>query len=75
MEKSIILFLCVELILIKFNPYKVRFVKKKNIDDSKYWIVGGDSYSKGIKSSDEIRPYRILVKKMFDSLNNSNVDD
>ena len=64
-----IVFMC------RVNPYKVRFVKKKNIDDSKYWIVGGDSYSKGIKSSDEIRPYRILVKKMFDSLNNSNVDD
>ena len=64
-----IVFMC------RVNPYKVRFVKKKNIDDSKYWIVGGDSYSKGIKSSDEIRPYRILVKEMFDSLSDSNVED
>ena len=54
--------------MCRVNPYKVRFVNK---DDSRYWIVGGDSYNEGNKSSDEIRPYRILVKKMFDSVNNS----
>ena len=61
-----IIFMC------RVNPYKVRFAKK---DYSRYWIVGGDSYNEGNKSSDEIRPYRILVKKMFDSLNNSKDED
>ena len=58
--------------MCRVNPYKVRFAKK---DYSRYWIVGGDSYNEGNKSSDEIRPYRILVKKMFDSLNNSKDQD
>ena len=61
-----IIFMC------RVNPYKVRFAKK---DYSRYWIVGGDSFKKGNKSSDEIRPYRILVKKMFDSLNSSRYQD
>ena len=61
-----IVFMC------RVNPYKVRFVKKEY---AKYWVVGGDSFKKGNKSSDEIRPYRILVKKMFDSLNSSRYQD
>ena len=61
-----IVFMC------RVNPYKVRFVKKEY---AKYWVVGGDSFKKGNKSSDEIRPYRILVKEMFDSLSDSNVED
>jgi hypothetical protein len=40
-------------------------------DGAEYWVVGGDSINKikGNKNSDEIRPYRILIKKMYESYN------
>ncbi len=63
-EYYYIVFMC------RVNPHRIRFVWK---DGPEYWVVGGDSIKKikGNKNSDEIRPYRILVKKMKESNNNS----
>ncbi len=54
--------------MCRVNPYRVRFIMK---DGAEYWVVGGDSINKikGNKNSDEIRPYRILIKKMYESYN------
>ena len=50
-----IVFMC------RVNPYKIRIAKGMPI----YWIVSGDSLSSGNikKYDDEIRIYRILLKK------------
>ena len=49
--------------MCRVNPYKVRFAEK---NDPPYWIVSGDLMNdkNGKKYSDEIRPYRILLKKI-----------
>ena len=50
--------------MCRVNPYKVRIA---NIGNNKeYWIVDGDKPSDlyGIKRSDVVRPYRILVLKI-----------
>jgi len=48
--------------MCRINPYKVRFAQKA---DPAYWIVSGDSIGSqnAKKYIDEIRPYRILLKK------------
>ena len=48
--------------MCRVNPYKIRIAKEMPI----YWIVSGDSLSEGnIKNyDDEIRIYRILLKKI-----------
>ena len=47
--------------MCRVNPYKIRI--SSDIND--YWIVSGDDiYAKNAKNyTDEIRPYRILIKK------------
>ena len=47
--------------MCRVNPYKIRIAKGMPI----YWIVSGDSLSSGNikKYDDEIRIYRILLKK------------
>ena len=52
--------------MCRVNPYKVRFANKYEPD---YWVVGGDSNKKinENKINDEVRPYRILVKEMYDN--------
>ena len=54
--KYYLVFMC------RVNPYKVRFVEKSH---PPYWIVSGDLINdqNAKKYSDEIRPYRILLKK------------
>ena len=48
--------------MCRVNPYKVRFADK---GDPAYWIVSGDQIGSqdARKYIDEIRPYRILLKK------------
>ena len=55
--KYYLVFMC------RVNPYKVRFVEKSH---PPYWIVSGDLINdqNAKKYSDEIRPYRILLKKI-----------
>ena len=59
-KQYFIIFMC------RVNPYKVRFANKNEPD---YWVVGGDSNKKinENKINDEVRPYRILVKEMYDN--------
>ena len=49
--------------MCRVNPYKVRIAKVKG--GGEYWIVKGDKLGdlRGIKRSDEVRPYRILMLK------------
>ena len=56
-NKYRIVFMC------RVNPYKVRIAKV--IGGGEYWIVKGDKLGdlRGIKRSDEVRPYRILMLK------------
>ena len=57
-NKYRVVFMC------RVNPYKVRIADIGN--NKEYWIVDGDKPSDlyGIKRSDVVRPYRILVLKI-----------
>ena len=52
--------------MYRINPYRVRIAKVSN---QEYWIVNGDKLNDyyalilGIKRTDEVRPYRILLLK------------
>ena len=48
--------------MVRVNPYKIRIPNDMPI----YWIVSGDDLKLGNikKYNDEIRPYRILIKKI-----------
>ena len=54
--------------MCRINPNKVRFGNKEHLA---YWIVSGDKIgsSDARKYIDEIRPYRILLKKKWDFCN------
>lgn len=49
-------------IMVRVNPYKIRIPVRK----PDYWIVSGDDLKSGNigKYDDEIRPYRILIKRI-----------
>ena len=49
-------------IMVRVNPYKIRIPVRK----PDYWIVSGDDLKIGNirKYDDEIRPYRILIKRI-----------
>ena len=52
--------------MCRINPYRVRIA---NYFNKEYWIVNGDKLNDyyasilGIKRTDEVRPYRILLLK------------
>ena len=48
--------------MVRVNPYKIRITENMPI----YWIVSGDDLKYGNirKYDDEIRPYRLLLKRI-----------